>query len=567
MVILAAPSLLLLMVGFRLFVSTGRDDAHITYWPAYTLAHFGQMLNYNGERVEQSSSLLHVLVLAILNKLTGVDVVTLGKVSSIAGGAGTLLVVYAVVRKIADRAVAFAGAMLAAASAYFIYWSFGGLETTLVSLTGATLVLTCGNYLTGPSSRIAGPLLAALAFAMVRPESPLVLVVLTTFAAVLAVFGRLGSGDARVVRTRALLLVGAAVAIFGSLVAFRVAYFGSAFPQPVVAKYVGLTRTSLVSGYHYLASATLGAGAGITAALLTAAAACVSLAIDELRAKRGNPHMALALAFVAVYVAFTFTSGGDWMEGGRFLVFFLPLALALIPVAVARSFTREMSSRIAVAFIATLLVLLEAGSLVSFARTESVGTLNWQNLEIAKQHNVSGYSWFEKRNRVNMRDVPIIDFLRDLIPDIQAVKPGPVVLMTGQMGMIPYHVAQKFRGDILLIDRRGLCDRMLTRCEYSHTLFRDARGLHMEYIDFFHDQKKIDEQCGLPHPDVVFDLRGGNTQIVAENGYTIVARQFGEVRDALGEGGEVQATGFVALRNDLWEAIAAADSIQAKEPR
>ena len=75
--ILALPSVFLVAVGLRYFVSTGRDDSHITYWPAYTLAHFGDILNYNGERVEQSSSLLHVLVLATFHKLTGVDVVTL----------------------------------------------------------------------------------------------------------------------------------------------------------------------------------------------------------------------------------------------------------------------------------------------------------------------------------------------------------------------------------------------------------------------------------------------------------------------------------------------------------
>ncbi len=567
MVVLAAPSLLLLMVGFRLFVSTGRDDAHITYWPAYTLTHFGEMLNYNGERVEQSSSLLHVLLLAMLNKLTGANIVTLGKLSSIFGGVGTLLVVYVIVRKFADRAVAFAGAMLASASAYFIYWSFGGLETTLVSLTGATFVLTAGNYLVRPQSRLLAPLLVAVAFAMVRPESPLVLVALTSLTAVLALVRRLGNGDAHLVRSRALILAGAAIAIFGLLIAFRVSYFGAAFPQPVTAKYVGLTGASLASGLQYLMTTVFGAGFGITAAMLGGTAAYFTLAAGELRVGRGNPYMVLTLGFVAAYVAFAVTSGGDWMEGGRFLVFFLPLALALIPVAVARSFTSEMRSRLAVASIATVLVLLEAGSLVSFARKESVGTLFWKHLEIAKQHDVSGYSWFEKRNRVNLRDVPIIEFLGDLIPDIEATRPGPVVMMTGQMGMIPYHVTQQFAGRMLLIDRRGLCDRMLTSCEYSHTLVRDARGLHVEYLEFFADQEKIEQQCKLPRPDVVFDLRGGNTQIVAENGYTIVARQFGEIRDAMGAGGEVQATGFVAVRSELWKAVNVADSIRAAEAR
>ena len=61
------PALALVLAGLLLFPSAGQDDTHITCWPAYTLSHFGQILNYNGQRVEQSSSLLQVLLLAVLH--------------------------------------------------------------------------------------------------------------------------------------------------------------------------------------------------------------------------------------------------------------------------------------------------------------------------------------------------------------------------------------------------------------------------------------------------------------------------------------------------------------------
>ncbi len=48
-------------VGLVIYTSTGRDDAHITLWPAYTLAERGEILNYSGERLEQSSTLSFVL--------------------------------------------------------------------------------------------------------------------------------------------------------------------------------------------------------------------------------------------------------------------------------------------------------------------------------------------------------------------------------------------------------------------------------------------------------------------------------------------------------------------------
>src|SRR5689334_2064756 len=50
--------------GALLYTASGHDDSHITYWAARTLAASGEILNYNGERIEQSSTLLLVLLLA-----------------------------------------------------------------------------------------------------------------------------------------------------------------------------------------------------------------------------------------------------------------------------------------------------------------------------------------------------------------------------------------------------------------------------------------------------------------------------------------------------------------------
>ena len=49
------PALLMLVLGgFFLGFSGGVDDAHISYWSAWTLSHEAQLLNYNFERIEQS---------------------------------------------------------------------------------------------------------------------------------------------------------------------------------------------------------------------------------------------------------------------------------------------------------------------------------------------------------------------------------------------------------------------------------------------------------------------------------------------------------------------------------
>lgn len=65
-----AACLLVLVAGFFVYGATGHDDAHITFWAAHTLSSHGNITNYNGEYVQQSSSLLLTLLLAAIHYLT-----------------------------------------------------------------------------------------------------------------------------------------------------------------------------------------------------------------------------------------------------------------------------------------------------------------------------------------------------------------------------------------------------------------------------------------------------------------------------------------------------------------
>src|SRR5436189_4068782 len=86
-----APAGLLVLLGGLLFSSSGRDDCYITYWSAHALASTGEIVNYSGERVEQSSSLAHVLCLAALARLIPLPLPTIGPIASILFGAGTVV--------------------------------------------------------------------------------------------------------------------------------------------------------------------------------------------------------------------------------------------------------------------------------------------------------------------------------------------------------------------------------------------------------------------------------------------------------------------------------------------
>jgi len=77
------PSLLLLL-GFFVYGSTGHDDSHINFWNVHTLLTQGELVNYNGERVEQTTSLLQDFLTALLTLITHGNIVTLGYLVDIA---------------------------------------------------------------------------------------------------------------------------------------------------------------------------------------------------------------------------------------------------------------------------------------------------------------------------------------------------------------------------------------------------------------------------------------------------------------------------------------------------
>jgi hypothetical protein len=141
-------ALAVLGLGFLLYVSTGYDDSYISFWPAHTLATSGELLNYNGDRVEQSSSLLHTVLLALLTGTTRISLPILGYWFGVAMGALTLVRAPALVRAL-GREPSVPLALLVASAPPFVYWAFGSLETTLMAYLGIEVAIAGARISTG----------------------------------------------------------------------------------------------------------------------------------------------------------------------------------------------------------------------------------------------------------------------------------------------------------------------------------------------------------------------------------------------------------------------------------
>lgn len=551
------PVLLLLAVGFVFFGSAGRDDAHITYWAAHTLSEFGEILNYNGDRIEQSSSLFQVVLLGVLRRLTGVPLVLLGHLSSIAFGVATVYAAY----RLADNVKPGSGvpvAWLVATSAPIVYWTFGGLETTMMAFWSIPLVGVMASYLRADRPT-PGHLLAVfgvmLAFASTRPEGPAVILCLA--------LGLVGPGSLlrwtggtvhRGWLRRTMYVSGAAVLGTLLLLGWRYLYFGDLLPQPVSAKAAGLSVDRARSGFWYFVDTLWPGGWNRPMILLVA----LGLGMALLEARRGEKGIELLLAslFVVAYGSFIVLSGGDWMEVGRFLAPMVPSAILLAVYGLRRIAGPGRICRISVA----ALIGLQLGGTLTVGAQESMGIPLWQRdayrQAFVPTETTGRFSWFEVHNRTNLRYTATIPYLREVLDTLVSHTETPIHVLTGQMGMIPYHVLERHYGAVIYTDRLGLTDRTMTGCSLLDGRERTRVGLDNGYADIFATWDGLLSECGVPRPDVIVGLQAGDVGPAAEKGYRIVYTQSGAITlPGSFTGRNVTTLMMVGIRDSLAEIL------------
>jgi hypothetical protein len=541
--VFAVPATLLVASGLLLFSSAGRDDAHITYWPALMLSETGSIVNYNGERVEQSSSLLQVLLVALLRRLFGGDVVTVGRLSAVGFGIATLVATWRFALRASGDVAALRGALFTAGSAFFVYWSFGGLESTITSFAALWVVMATCAWLHSEPAKMGTIVHLAIAiafFALVRPEVPFVLACLVVGLAVLT-HGRirmLAGVPATVFERgvmRAAVLAGLVTLVCLATALWRWWYFGAWLPQPAAAKFHGFPEGP-VRGLRYLLSC-------FPQDWLSTLAVVVAVPLGAMLVRRGRPGrdvLVPATLLAASYLGFIVFSGGDWMEGGRFLVPVIPLAMVFVAVAVTDLAPAPRRGVTAVVFV------LQALNLVGFAARHSTGVPLMASVDLPPVADLSGHSWFERRNRVSLRDLPTAARMEAIVGRI-AERHTPVVIASNQMGLVSYYTALRYRDRIRLVDMHSLTDRTVIGCE-GVGLTRSWWGVNMSFAQYF----GLIARCEWPRPDVAFDTTR-MPPVLRRQGYVLVYEQDGLLRtntDSL-RGSVVAARQFIAVRREL----------------
>ncbi|MBW8875304.1 MAG: hypothetical protein JF614_10110 [Acidobacteria bacterium] len=314
----------------------GSDDAYISYRYAQHLAS-GQGLVFNpGERVEGFSNLLYVLLLAPAAAL-----VPPARLYAVSAGLNLLFAAAALVllyrftrRRLGSFAAAIVAGLFALGPSVWVAVA-SGLETPMVLLLqiGTWILVEQAVEEGGARERraVAGLCLVAAVLVLARVDG---FIAPMLAAAFLTLRGRWRSAFA---------VAGSALATFGALTLWRLAYYGWPLPNTYYAKMTSTLGMRLEAGGEQLLTILLGTGLVI---------ALAGFVIAGVRSWKVLPFPVL---FAAGSLGYYLYIGGDLFYD-RFVVVLFPMGAWLLLALALQSGSRRA--------VAALAVLLAAAQLV-----------------------------------------------------------------------------------------------------------------------------------------------------------------------------------------------------------
>jgi hypothetical protein len=262
--------------------------------------------------------------------------------------------------------------------------------------------------------------------------------------------------------------------------------------------------------------------------------------------KYDNPFLLNSILLVGIYFVFIIYSGGDWMEGGRFVTHVIPLMCIFSGFALSKIGHRPY-------FYVSLALLFtfQIFGLVQFANTQSTAIPIWKSVSIPNV-DTTNYFWFEKHNAIALRDMPTISALDTIIQKTILAKKTRVIIMSGQMGMVAFYSTQKYGDKIYWIDRKGLIDSTFTTCAVSNQWERESTGrVNFSYTTIMKNIKELNDKCAMPTPDIIFDLDYSMNQ-VTKLGFRVVYTQKGSITAGVNNNftNQISAGQFIAVNED-----------------
>ena len=300
---------------------------------------------------------------------------------------------------------------------------------------------------------------------------------------------------------------------------------------------------------------------------ISAAATC-SYVVRKFLSSNGN-HTAgfLGGSFALSYVFFIVLSGGDWMEAGRFVVPLIPIMSSFIIAEIHSVFNAKNTIKILCAGVASLALT----SAVNLSISQSTGVpfhLRDEYNSSIKEYSEK-FSYFENYKRSNARDFAVIERMKHVI---NAIKPHEekVTILSGQMGIVMYHMKKYFGSSIEVVDTKGLVENQIRECSEIEEDFEVGRfGTSMSKQFILDNQSRLSDKCGVSQIDIVYHFHSNESEMIESKGYSVVYSQSGNfrLRNTLFKGTNFAMMNdqLIAVREELIEYIEI-DNVQKEYP-
>lgn len=534
--------LLFAVLALFVFGAGGNDDAYITFWSAHSLATEGAILNYNGDHLEQSSSLALTVLLAALAWPWPDGIPFIGRFLSLLSLGLIAVEAYRLSHPLGIEHPLVA-AIAAIGFGSVLYWATSGMEAPLAAYAGLLMIGRWQRWvsLLDQPKRWSALVLVTLFFCAIRPEN-----------LVLAPAMALVAGGCSVLATRwnraTLVAWGQVLAVAsaasGALCLFRYWYFGAWLPHPALSK-SGAFR----DGLNYAIAGLKANNPALLMVLPFMLLACLYVVYR----RRSEPALYLLCAWAWGALAFVGLSGGDWMPAHRFLVACLP-AMGLLTFWLIHQLPwKRFRAVLAAVFVAVS--FWQVGALVN-QRLDPLVPLagGWRTPEDLVQRSetaIPSFGWFEAHGR--SRDVLTAQALHQAIAALDAVVDRPLWIASGQAGAVNYLVFRDPPHELRYLDQWGLTVD-ISECPPTVRGRKTVLGYRTDVRNVIREEGGF-RDCGFPRPDVLHSstLRTSTRRLLESQGYMIVyhARYRLPTAKAFGEEHKMTLDGYVAVDAEL----------------
>ena len=456
-----------------LFGYTGRDDSHITYFPGEMLSQGHGIVNYNGDKLEQSSTLLFVIALGIATFIAPQDwtAADLGPILSVSFA---IMFFILLSKWIFKSKMHWLVSVAIGLQTPFIYWSLSGMENSLYALLLLCFIISYANETR--YSRLLAVISALIS--LVRPEGFIVILCTTFGVELLRYYSKIPTSFKHIGYT----FIGIITAfLFKTMLGLGI------FPLPVYAKQDIDVFDRLISGLSYFRDTFTTFPILLCVAFVSFLFFSKEMFISK---KRFNIEALTAFCIVLATGSFALLAGGDWMENGRFLVVTFLFSVFL-------GFLLLNNERLRILAAGALVIFsLYSGYLVA---SSGYGGVPIFSVQAYHTQNYSPSIW-ERYSRIHSRDIGFTDRFLDVInKDLR----DDIVIGSVQAGFVPYFVILNTPKDVRFVDFVGLSSEDVHSCGWGYGGLGGFFGVFYENLENIHE-------CGLKLPDYIFDLDNGD---------------------------------------------------------